>query len=150
MTMWSPIAYLRRRTLKGLASRILKDIEAGVFDAFLEMLLRAMRLAFLLDPEYRKSIEGFDARYVFETEDGGVAVSAIFARDKMKVKGNAVDDSNVRVTFRDGGALMRFLFRRNPDIIAAILDNEVTYEGNLNYLARFAYMAKSLQLRLQI
>ena len=127
--------------------KMIRQLESGLLDAFLETLLKAMKLFFLLDCDYRKNIEGFRARYAFESKDGKIAASAIFANDRMKVNRKKIGDTNVTVTFKNGEALMKFLFNRNPDIIGAVLDNDVTYEGNLNYLAKFAYMAKNLQLR---
>lgn len=47
--------------------------------------------------------------------------------------------------FKDGKALMDFLLAENPDILGAMLHQEVTPEGNLNYLYTFAYMARHLQ-----
>jgi hypothetical protein len=68
----------------------------------------------------------------------------------MRVVNSEVDDTNITVTFKDGNAFKGFIFNQNPDIIGAILDNDITYNGNLNYLAKFAYMAKHLQLRFSL
>ena len=130
--------------------RVTADIGEDLVDASLETLLGVMRFFFILDRDYRDNIRGFNGRYSFESQDGDIAASAAFARNRMKVYRHRVEDTNVRIIFKDGEALMRFLFSRNPDIIAAVLANEVTYDGNLNYLAKFAYMARNLQLRFSI
>jgi hypothetical protein len=112
---------------------------------FLENLLRTIRLVLFLDPRYRKNIEGFDARYVFESEDGRVAASAVFRNGRMRVKTVAVPDPTVKVTFRDERSLWQFLMADDPDVFAFVLGNKLRYEGNLNYLLKFGYMAKHLK-----
>ena len=127
--------------------RLLNDIESRALDTFLEVLLKAMRLAFLLDKKYRRNIVGFRARYAFKSRNGRIAASAIFTNKRMKVKRHAVGDTNVTIVFKDAEALKDFLFSKEPDVIGAILDNRLTYDGNLNYIAKFAFMAKQLQLK---
>jgi hypothetical protein len=113
-------------------------------DDFLELLLKMVRLAICLNRKYRRNIEGFDAVYVFRSKDGKIAASAIFKKNKMKVKKYALDNANVTVTFRDGKALWEFLMAGDPDVLGFMLSGKLSYEGNLNYLMKFAYMAKHL------
>ena len=140
-------AWFRGLLQRRFLGRLRRDIEAGTLDLFLETLLRLMGVVCCLDGDYRHNIEGFHARYSFRSRDGEIAAGAIFDGDRMKVLRRGIDDTNVTVTFRDGEALKGFLFSENPDIIGSILNNHVTFEGNLMYLAKFAYMARSLQLR---
>ncbi len=140
----------RRFGLRRLLRKLGREIQSGLLDAFLETLLKAMRLMFCLDKEYRRNIEGFNGRYAFQSKGGAIAASAVFAKGKMKVYKHAIEDTHVTVTFKNGDALMRFLFNKNPDIISAVLNNEVTYDGNLIYLGKFAYMARHLQLRFSL
>lgn len=135
---------LLRPVMRRLASSVSK-IEAGLLDVFLENLLRTIRLALFLDPRFRKNIEDFDARYVFESEDGRVAASAIFRNGRMRVKTVAIPDPTVKVTFRDDLCLWQFLMADDPDVFAFVLGNKLRYEGNLNYLLKFGYMAKHLK-----
>lgn len=57
------------------------------------------------------------------------------------------DDSNLKVTvtFKDGHALCKFLTIRTPDIFKSLLARDLDYEGNLNYLLKFAYMSRHLK-----
>ncbi|BCS97261.1 hypothetical protein DSLASN_28930 [Desulfoluna limicola] len=135
--------WLTERRLKAAVG----EINSLAMDLFLETLLRLMRFVFILDRGFRRNIEGFDGRYAFMSRDGNIAASAIFEDNRMRVKNKVVDQADITVVFKDGKALRHFLFSEHPDIIAAILDNEISYTGNLNYLAKFAYMAKHLQLR---
>ncbi len=58
----------------------------------------------------------------------------------------AIDNTNVTVTFRNDKALMNYILSPKPDILGSILRQDVTIDGNFNYLYKFAYMAKRLQL----
>ena len=122
--------------------------EEDNMDIFLETLLTLMTLYFVLNKKFRRNIENFDASYVFKSRDGIISASAVFAGSRMKVSRKPAENANVVVIFKDGMALKNFLFSASPDIIAAILDSEVQYTGNLNYLSKFAYMSKNLKLRL--
>jgi len=55
-------------------------------------------------------------------------------------------ESHVTVIFKDGRSLMRSLLSAQPDLLGALLRQEVTFEGNLNYVYRLAFLARRLQL----
>jgi hypothetical protein len=128
--------------------RFVKILEEKEMDIFLETLLKAMSLFLFINKKFRRNIEGFNARYVFKSQDGIIAASADFADSRMKVSRKALENASVTVVFKDGAALKNFLFAESPDIIGAILDSEVQYTGNLNYLSKFAFMSKRLKLQL--
>ena len=143
----SALTPFRKLMFRLARARLVRCLESGVLDAFLELLLKAMSLAFRLDHAYGRNIDGFKVTYTFRSRDSSIGASAVFADGRMHVRRRAAPDADITITFKDGRALRDFLFTENPDIIAAILDNEVSYVGNLNYLGKFAYMAKHLQLR---
>jgi hypothetical protein len=64
----------------------------------------------------------------------------------MKVYEKEIDKTNITNIFKDQSALMNFLLSPKPDILGAILNQDVTFDGNLNYLSKFAFMSKRLQL----
>lgn len=136
--------YFLERIIKKI-KKLLDSVETEVMDDLLELLLKAIKLFLRLDSDYHKNIVGFNARYTIRTERGGIAASAIFKNGKMKVKGKEISNTNVEVYFKDGKTMWDFLMAPNPDIFAFVLDNKLRYEGNLNYLMKFAYMAKRLK-----
>lgn len=127
---------------------ILMALPNCVVDDFLEILLKGMSYFIEFNKSYRRNIEGFNARYCFKTSDGSIAASVIFKDNEMKLEEEEIDNTNLTVTFRDGNAMKSLLSSPNPDIISAIMNNELSFNGNLNYLLKFAYMAKTLQLKL--
>ena len=139
----------RRFRHNRLEKKLKAMIQPWLLDKFLETLLRFMQLTFLLDKGYRRNIEKpFRGRYTFQSKDGKIASSAVFRNGRMKVKKKRIDDTDVTVTFENGDVLKKFLFNDDPDVIGALMRQEASFEGNLNYLVKFAYMAKHLQLEL--
>ncbi len=118
----------------------------GAADAFLETLLRLMSLVLTFDYTFRRNIDGFKGRYLFKSLDGGVTAGAVFEKDHLNVTGGAVEGPDITILFKDGRSLMNFILTPNPDILGSMLAQEVSLSGNLNYLYKFAYMARRLQL----
>lgn len=143
------LAIWDRLVLDRTAGRLLKCLDSEMLDEFLELLLRAMSLSFRLDRDFRRNIDGYEVRYLFRSRDGKIATSVEFHAGRMKVRERAISNPDITITFKDGRALRQFLLSENPDIIASLLDSDIAYEGNINYLGKFAYMAKHLQLHLQ-
>lgn len=133
-----------------ILGRILKKLEAcvddGVLDNFMFFLLWALEIIFRIDPEFRRNIEHFEARYTFRNQSGTVADSAIFHNGRMRVKHKALEETTITVIFKDSRSIWEFLLSGNPDVFAFILENKLSYIGNINYVMKFAYMAKHLQL----
>ncbi|MGB5983843.1 MAG: hypothetical protein WBG37_00950, partial [Desulfobacterales bacterium] len=92
------------------------------------------------------NIEDFNGRYLFRSRDNRITVGAVFQNETLKVKQKAIENTDVTVTFRNAKALMNYLLSPKPDILDSILSQDVTINGNLSYLYKFAYMAKHLQL----
>jgi len=131
-----------------LRRKLVRTMTDEALDEFLELLLKVIALKLRIDADYRKNIAGFKGRYVFRTHDGKIAVSAIFENGELKVLDDEIAATDVTVSFKDGAALCKFLLSKDPDVFAFILDNKIDYEGNLNYVLKFGYMAKRLQLEL--
>jgi hypothetical protein len=139
---------LIKKELKTLKADIETQVAGEALDKLLFLMLKAMGLLFLVDKEYRKNIKDFTATYVICSRDKKIDVSAIFKKipgffsekDGMEVKDVIVDNPTTTVTFRDGKAMAEFLLSGNPDVIAGMLDNQLSVSGNLNYLFKFVYL----------
>ncbi len=126
--------------------RFRECFESEVAEEFLQTLLTLMQIMFVLDPDYRRNIENFNGRYQFRSEDGQVTVAAEFADGRMQVREGTIEDPHITVIFRSGRSLLDFIISPRQDILGSMLRHEVRTEGNLNYLNKFGYMAKHLQL----
>lgn len=141
---------LAQRLAKLLTKRFVEQVRTNATDDFLELLLRAMNLAFCLSRKYRKNLDDFSAKYVFSTADGKVGATARFDGGHMHVEDAPAEDFTVRVRFKDANALRRFLFGKKQDILGSVLDNDVQVDGNINYVYKFGFMARALERQLGI
>jgi hypothetical protein len=136
----------RKFVVKRIVKKIIKAVENELLDSFLELLLSFIRLVLCVNKGYRRNLENFEARYAFKSRDGKIAASAIFKDNKMKVHKYEIENTNITVIFKDGKSLWEFLFSDDPDVFEFILDNKLSYIGNINYVLKFGYMAKHLKL----
>ncbi len=132
--------------LKKAMENFLGCLSSEFAENFLELLLSLMSVVFLVDRDFRKNIERFTGRYQFRSKDGRITVAALFANDRLEVRREEIDDPDITIQFKDGKALMGYLLTPKPDILGSMLRQEVSLDGNLNYLYKFAFMAKRLQL----
>lgn len=139
------LLFLRHLRFIKAKKRFLDNLGSDVAEEFLQLLLNLMSLMAFLNKDFRRNIRDFNARYLFRSKDSVITVSAIFKKNKMKVYKKVIDNTNVTVIFKDSKALMKFLLSPKPDILNSILKQEVTFDGNLNYLYKFIYMSRRLQ-----
>lgn len=137
---------LRALRAKRFEKKFLTSLESEFAEEFLQLLLKLMGLVFFLDKDFRKNIKGFNGKYFFKSRDNSITMAAVFKKNKLKVREKSIDDANITVTFRNAKALMNYLLSPKPDILGSMLRQDVVIDGNLNYLYKFAYMAKHLQL----
>ena len=120
---------------------LLKSLEDDATEKFLETLLYLMRIAFLVNPGYRRNIENFTGLYRFKSQDEGVNVLIKFENGKMEISEDPAPAAHVQVTFKNSKALRNFLLSFKKDILKLILNNEIRVTGNVNYLYKFIFMA---------
>jgi hypothetical protein len=125
-------------------------LEGALIDKFLEILLAGMATAFVFLGGYRRNIKGFTGAYLFRSAGGEVAAGARFDNGCMLVLTKDIQAYDVAITFKDPAALRRFLFSRDQDILASLLANDVSVDGNLNYIYRFGFLARDLVSRLGV
>ena len=147
---WFLPDHLRVRLMRKQIEDLRRAFAGALTDKFLEILLGGMSLAFLLLRGFRRNLTGFSGEYLFRTADGAVAAEARFANGRMEVLHEADNAYDVAITFKDPAALRKFLFSRDQDILASILANEVSVDGNLNYIYKFGFMARDLVHRLGV
>ena len=126
-----------------------KQVDAEFTEEMLELLLKCMGLALFLNGKYRRNIEDFSGSYLFKGKDDSFLVAVVFGNGEMKVHKYSIDNPSITIFFRNPAALRNILFSPKPDILNAILRQDVTVDGNLNYLYKFAYMANHLRLKAQ-
>lgn len=136
---------LMNRLAARLFSRLETEVEGEAAEEILEALLRLMQIVTAVDPHYRRNVVGFEGRYAFESLDGRVTVSAAFKDGWMHVAEGRIANPHLTLRFSTGRTLLQFLFTPNQDVLVAMLHNDVSPDGNLNYLYKLGYLAKRLQ-----
>ena len=136
----------RDSLLDPVMKKFLDCLSSEVAEGFLKTLLGLMAIVFTFDGAYRKNIEGFSGRYLFKSKDGSIKVAALFHHNRLEVREEEIPDPDITILFKDSKALMNYLLTPKPDILGSMLRQEVSLDGNLNYLYKFAFMAKRLQL----
>jgi hypothetical protein len=135
-----------RRSRENRCIDKLRGCVAGkMTDNFLQLLLKAMSLMFCINPDYRRNIDGFEAKYVFADRNTHIYVVAIFRKNKLIVRKRPVLSHTFRLVFKDGASLIELLFAKSFNILDAVLRQEIDFEGNINYISKFAYMAYAVQ-----
>lgn len=132
----------------GLEKELLDAVEGRITENVLDIVLNLMRLLFVLDRDFRKNIRGFEATYVFTDQEGGFYVTAKFYNGRMIVGNKKEEAPSFTLRFRDNEALIKLLFSGSADILNAVLNQMVDFQGNVNYICKFGYMA--LHILLQI
>ena len=139
--------YSPRRKIADLESRWEEELAGEAMNGFFALLLEALGLLMVFAPFWRKSVKGFRGRYQFRSEDGDIHTAVAFVRSpffgtKMTVTHGTIDRPDVTLTFKNGQALYAFLLSGGGDIFSAILDNKLSFSGNVNYLMKFAYLSR--------
>jgi hypothetical protein len=137
---------ITQQAQKKLWEKFNNSLSSEVAEEFLQTLLTLMQIVFVVNHEYRRNIKNFEGRYQFCSKDGEVTIAAIFHNNRMDVLEKKIDKPDITITFRDGRTLLNFIISPRQDILGSMLRHDVATEGNLNYLYKFGYMAKQLQL----
>ncbi|MCJ7600760.1 MAG: hypothetical protein MUO63_04555 [Desulfobulbaceae bacterium] len=137
---------ITQQAQKKLWEKFQNSFSSEVAEEFLQTLLTLMQIVFVVNHEYRRNIKNFEGRYQFCSKDGEVTIAAVFHNSRMDVMEKKIDRPDITITFRDGKTLLNFIISPRQDILGSMLRHDVVTEGNLNYLYKFGYMAKQLQL----
>ncbi len=139
--------FFKNMQIQDLATEWSNAMRSDLAEGFLRLLLKLMSLVFKINiKNFRANIEDFSGRYVFRSKDDSIVASASFEHGTMKVYDRVLDQPHVTIIFRNDRALMEYLLSPRPDILGSVLRQDVEVRGNLNYLYKFAFMARRLQL----
>ena len=116
---------------------------------YLAVVLKLMASSFNRRPDLRRelyrrhngTIEPFDSRYQFCTADGDTNLYLTIEGGRMRAGTGAVQEPDLVATFSDSAALRLFLspFSRS-DPLNLLLENRLSFEGNMSYLARLGHL----------
>lgn len=137
---------ITQQAQKKLWEQFHNSLTSEMAEEFLQTLLNLMMIVFVVNYDYRRNIKNFEGRYQFCSKDGQVTIAAVFHNGRMAVMEKKIERPNITITFRDGKTLLNFIISPRQDILGSMLRHDVVTDGNLNYLYKFGFMAKQLQL----
>lgn len=121
---------------------------------FLKLFLWFFGLSFRRSSELRKNIVGFEAKYVFKSQNGSIRESVVFKQDGnggpvMTREDEPVPNPDVTVVFKNADVLKRYLYSlAGQDILQLLLENDVQLDGNWNYVCKLLFMIRELRFEL--
>ncbi len=111
-----------------------------------EALLKGLGLLAAIHPVLKEDISGLQATYCLATRDKGMNVYARFHNGALTASRAPGGPVQVTLIFRDSAALLKLASSPKPDLLNAMLQQQVSFEGNLNYLLKLAYLLRRVLL----
>lgn len=130
---------------------ILKQLKNEAIDFSFYILLQALRLLTVIDKDFgKKHLADFECSFSFSSREPGLDGSVAISNGSMSVSMEENPDAEVRVEARSAQEFLTFFMGPNPDLFRAMVDGVVSYEGNLNALLRFIYIARDAKTFLSL
>ena len=142
-------------TQQDIAPRAGRSLMDRITPRLASLGLWAMSISCRLRPSLRGQLESvhpngqrfqFEALFCFTTRDGDTQAWARFAGGRMTVgAGPPAEPADVTVILRDAGYMRRFFSPRgDADMFGWLLDQNMTFDGNLAALAKFGQIASAV------
>ncbi|MCL6583427.1 MAG: hypothetical protein K6U11_07275 [bacterium] len=117
-------------------------------ETFPQVLFHLIDLLFKMNPDFRKSIQGFTGSYQFKSEDRRVAFLATFDHDRLTIEETISAEADITITFKDSRGIINTLISPRKDILKTLRENEVALQGNPNYFYKLGFLTDHIQLAL--
>jgi len=88
--------------------------------------------------------EPWNAKVVFKTKDGRHARHVIIKDGRVKSGKGAIADPDVSFILKDLSCMKKMLVSSPEDAMGMLLQNELTFEGNMAVVTRFSYVLNRL------
>ena len=113
-------------------------------EEFLKQLLDLMYLKLRRKNRYKELVEDFTAVYIFQGQKKGAYFVVEFKNNKIYLSKKRMKKWDFRVYFRDERYLYKFVLGEDGEYQQAVHEEEVEYTGNLNYMRRFTFIARTI------
>lgn len=129
---------------KEMLSRVASVLSPESLGELLTTLLKGLGLLLTTHPQLRADAGSLDAVYRIATRDQRLSVYARFNKGTLTVERAVPDRVHVTLFFSDVAAMVQLFATDNPDLLGAMLRQQVAFDGNLNYLLKLAYLLKRI------
>ncbi|MBN2035144.1 MAG: hypothetical protein JW768_00245 [Chitinispirillaceae bacterium] len=135
-----------RKTREALIDRISGSLSPESMGELLEALLKGLGLFISVHPVLKQDIALLQAGYRITTKDNRLSVFATFIDGTLTATRKGTIPVNVCLIFQDTRAMLNLFTSPKPDLLNAMLKQQVAFDGNLNYLLKLAYLLKRVML----
>jgi hypothetical protein len=133
-------------TRESVINRLASALSPESMGEILETALKGIGLLCIFHSGLKEEVQTLRAVYLFATTDRRMTVTAEFSNGLLKVGRGAAGPINVALIFHDIPAMMRLFATPQPNLLHAILSQQISFEGNLNYLLKLAYLLRRISL----
>ncbi len=133
-------------TRDALVEHIAAAVSSESLGELLEALLKGLALLIDFHPVLKDEIRTLRAGYRLTTRDRRMNVAARFSSGVLTASRADPEPVNVTLIFKDTPTLVRLFASPKPDLLGAMLKQQVAFEGNLNYLLKLAYLLRRVTL----
>ena len=129
-----------------LACRIAPAVSPESMGEIIEALFKGLGLLISIHPVLQEDVQTLQAGYLLTTADGRMTVTAEFANGRLWAKRTNSRPVNVTLIFKDTSTILRLLTSPKPDLLNAMLKQQIAFDGNLNYLLKLAHLLRRVFL----
>jgi hypothetical protein len=129
-----------------LACRIGPAVSPESMGEIIEALFKGLGLFISIHPVLQEDVQTLQAGYLLTTADGRMTVTAEFANGRLWAKRTNSRPVNVTLIFKDTSTILRLLTSPKPDLLNAMLKQQIAFDGNLNYLLKLAHLLRRVFL----
>jgi hypothetical protein len=129
-----------------LACRIAPAVSPESMGEIIEALFKGLGLLISIHPVLQEDVQTLQAAYLLTTADGRMTVTAEFANGRLWAKRTNSRPVNVTLIFKDASTILRLLTSPKPDLLNAMLKQQIAFDGNLNYLLKLAHLLRRVFL----
>jgi len=129
-----------------LVCRIAPAVSPESMGEIIEALFKGVGLLISIHPVLREDVRTLQAGYLLTTADGRMTVTAEFANGRLWAKRTKSSPVNVTLIFKDAPTILKLFTSPKPDLLNAMLKQQIAFDGNLNYLLKLAYLLRRVLL----
>jgi hypothetical protein len=131
---------------RGFLDGIAETLSPESMGELLETLFKGLGLLLVVHPGLKSTVAPLRAAYRIATSDNRMNVWARFSSGTVSSGRGEGGPVNVTLRFTDVASMLRLFSSPKPDLLGAMLRQQVSFDGNLNYLLKLAYLLQRVLL----
>lgn len=130
----------------GFLDSIVNTLSPESMEELLETLIKGLGLFVIMHPGLKSTAVSLCGAYLIITSDNRMNVWVRFANGSVTAGRGNPGHVNVTLIFKDVPSLIRLFSSPKPDLLRAMLNQQIAFDGNLNYLLKLAFLLQRILL----